>query len=145
MERIQDRAGATAAFSVFANEGGETLAARMKAAKELELALAALPESNVQGPIRSAMLKCKLAATFGQSHRDVTDYFCEVSALLSQAEGDTKAHEGLNIDRRLSVTRARHYNSMLLARLREGLSRESPEAENLRFWRKMWILGAREA
>lgn len=97
--QVQDRAGASSAFSVFANESGETLGARMIAANELGLALADLPESSFQGPIRTAMIKCKLAAAHSQSHRDVTDYFCVVSALLSQAEGDTCTLESLSIDR----------------------------------------------
>lgn len=41
-------------FSVFANEDGEPLPARKTAAIELGLALGALPESKLPGPIRPA-------------------------------------------------------------------------------------------
>lgn len=143
-EQTQDRAGATSAFSVFANEPGETLRARMNAAKELEDALAALPESKVNGPIREAMLTCRLAATHCQSHRDATDYFCKVSNLLQQADGDASGRETYNVDRRLCVSSARHYNSLLVKLLRDGASRVSQEAKNLRTCRKMWMLSARQ-
>ncbi|CAM5367443.1 hypothetical protein SSTU70S_05703 [Stutzerimonas stutzeri] len=69
------------AVSVFANEA-EQLTDRKVAANALGLILAALPESEVQGPVRTARIKCELAAKHSQTHSEVSDHFCAVSDLL---------------------------------------------------------------
>lgn len=76
---------ASQAFSVFANDE-EYLPARKAAAKTLCASLASRPESQVQGPARTAMIKCELAARYGQYHKDVDGRFVEVSSLLYQAQ-----------------------------------------------------------
>ncbi len=78
-----DRAS-KAAFSVFANDV-ERLPVRMAAAKALSESLASIPDSKVQGPLRTAMIKCDLASRYCETHSQVDDRFCEVSELVHQA------------------------------------------------------------
>ena len=69
------------AVSVFSNEV-ETLSYRKAAADSLGQAIEELPESKVQGLVRTARIKCKLAANFGKTHAEVTDRYCEIIQLL---------------------------------------------------------------
>ncbi|MCE0755578.1 hypothetical protein LU689_26180 [Pseudomonas asiatica] len=69
------------AVSVFSNEV-EPLSARRGAAASLGKALEGLQESAVRGPVRTARIKCELAAQFGKSHGELSDRYCEVSELL---------------------------------------------------------------
>ncbi|MNF23824.1 hypothetical protein D3C85_98730 [compost metagenome] len=78
--------GFESAFSVFANETGEPLAARIAAAKELCQGLATLPESKAVGPVRTAMIKCEMASRFSRTHAQATDWFCDVSRLVYLAD-----------------------------------------------------------
>ncbi|MBA1203635.1 hypothetical protein G7009_18090 [Pseudomonas capeferrum] len=71
------------ALSVFSNEV-ETLSYRKAAADSLGQALEELPASKVQGPLRTARIKCKLAANFGKTHAEVNDRYCEVFHLLHE-------------------------------------------------------------
>ncbi|OAS27580.1 hypothetical protein AYO08_21910 [Pseudomonas putida] len=75
------------AVSVFSNEV-EALSYRKAAADSLGQAIEELLESKVQGLVRTARIKCKLAANFGKSHADVTDRYCEVVHLLHEGGVD---------------------------------------------------------
>lgn len=97
MHRLNGVSGRDA-YSVFAN-GEERLVDRKVAARRLAVVLSGSPESRVQGSIRTAMIKCQLAARHAQLHREVDDRFCEVSALLGRfplPDGDisgVRSHE----------------------------------------------------
>lgn len=82
------------ATSIFSNEV-EALSDRKAAAGSLGQALEALPDSKVRGPVRTARIKCKLAAQYGKSHTDLTDRYCEVSELLHK--GGVTIHLNKNI------------------------------------------------
>lgn len=71
------------AWSVFSNEV-ENLSYRKAAADSLGQALEELQVSESLGPVRTARIKCKLAARFGKSHAEVTDRYCEVIELLHE-------------------------------------------------------------
>lgn len=73
------------AFSVFANEEGESFTSRQVAAKNLSAALSRLPESNIQGPIRTASIQCHLASKYAETHSQMSARFCQVSDLIFQA------------------------------------------------------------
>lgn len=76
---------AAMAYSRFANDA-ERLQVRKAAANDLGLALKGLPDSQVRGPVRTALIKCELASRFGQSHREMDCRFSEVTDLLHQAQ-----------------------------------------------------------
>lgn len=80
-----DRVDGRDSYSIFANEEGEKLSVRKAAAGNLQIALSKLPEASINGPIRTAMIKCELAAKHGKHHDDVSRLFCEVSELIWQA------------------------------------------------------------
>lgn len=85
-----DRIAGAEALSVFANDV-ERLQVRMEAAGHLGLVLARFAGSRGQGHLRTALIKCELAAKYSQSHRDVDERFYEVSRLLYQAQVDFSA------------------------------------------------------
>lgn len=95
-------------------------AGRRAAAKEIEMPLSALPESQVNSPVRAAMLESRLASAMSKSHREVTLSYCRVSDLLNEAEDSSQVHVAYNIDRMLAVNNARSDNSQLIKLLKEG-------------------------
>lgn len=88
--RVLNRLSAAEAFSVFANDV-ELLSDRKAAARRLAALLSSAPESRERGVIRTAVIKCGLAARYAQLHREVDDRFCEVSKLLGRNGPETLA------------------------------------------------------
>lgn len=81
------------AVSIFSNEV-EALPYRKAAADSLGQAIEDLPDSKGQGPVRTARIKCKLAASFGKSHAEVTDRYYEVVQLLHKGGVDFLCNKG---------------------------------------------------
>jgi hypothetical protein len=72
------------AYSIFANDS-ERVSRRRTAAGELMAALQALPEYEHKGPVRTAAIKCELAANNASTISDFDNRFCEVSELIYKA------------------------------------------------------------
>nr|WP_073674538.1 hypothetical protein [Pseudomonas aeruginosa] len=136
---------ASRCFGVFAKASAGSLEQRRAAAKEIEMELSAIPESQVNSPVRVDMLESRLASAMSKSHREVTLSYYRVSNLLNEAEGSSQGHVAFNIDRMLAVNNARSYNSQLIKLLNDGADRASAEVENCRLWRELWIKGARHS
>ena len=107
--------------------------------------LSAIPESQVNSPVRAAMLESRLASAMSKSHREVTLSYYRVSNLLNEAEGSSQGHVAFNIDRMLAVNNAPSYNPQLIKLLNDGAERASAGVENCRLWRELWIKSARHS